>query len=56
MELINFLIGFAFLCISLVQIESHPRHHHQQSDDQNNDNKLLTDYSDEVVSEHFFSN
>lgn len=54
MESRIFLIVFAFLCISVVIIEPHPRHHHQHSNDHSNDNKLLNDYSDEVVSELCF--
>lgn len=54
MELRVFLcITLTILCANVVPIASHPRHHRQHNND--NDNKLLTDYSDEVVSQ-FFSN
>lgn len=50
MKLRIHIIGLFLLIVRVINIESHPRHDRTDDTSLSNNNKLLTDYSDDVVS------
>lgn len=53
MKLRIHIIGLFLLVVRVINIESHPRHDRNDDTRLSNNNKLLTDFSDDVVSSLF---